>query len=158
MQLSAWFTNNWDSIKTYANILVTNKTPNLLKIANMPITSYKADKENVQYKKSKAFKTLLNVLSNALSELNLNDVKIIFDKSLQNLINYVESNSPTIENVKTVTKKHNDNTQYNQLELVLQQIINNLPKHLQHNARQVIINNSNNKLKALEKFINENNL
>ena len=108
-------------------------------------------------KKSKALKTLLECLEQALLELNLNDTKNLFNSSLTKLISYIEQNSPMIKNVTNTVIKHNDNIknkQFNQLEVVLQQIINNLPKQYQHEARQIIINNSNNKLSALQNFIN----
>lgn len=161
MQLSLWFTDNWPSIKLYAHSLSTHKTINLKKIADMPITAYKSDNTDIKNKKSKAFKILLNNLSLALQELQLHDTKKLFNSSLEKLVSYVEDNSPFIENTKTIAKKHNDNiknTQFNQLEIVLQQIINHLPQNIQHEARQVVINNSNNKLQALQNFLNEKNI
>lgn len=157
MQLSLWFTDNWPNIKLYAHSLSTSKTINLKKIADMPITAYKADNTDIKNKKSKALKTLLECLEQALLELNLNDIKNLFNSSLTKLVSYIEQNSPMIKNVNNTVIKHNDNIknkQFNQLEVVLQQIINNLPKQYQHEARQIIINNSNNKLSVLQNFIN----
>ncbi len=158
-QLSQWFTKNWSDLKCYAKSLVTNKTKYINIIATMQISAYTADNENNNMKKSAAFKLMLDNLANALNELKLNELSNLFKSSYTALINYVEDNNPNIEDeVKAPKQQTAKHTQFNQAEVLIQDVINALPKKHQHNARQIVINNANNKLQALMQFIKQNKL
>lgn len=156
-QISIWFFNNWDNLKAYANTLKHNKKYVTI-IATVPITSYCSGHETNISKKD-ALHTVLQHLHNALLELNLKDTATLFTNSLTQLENFVKENNPLLENVNTVVKQHNVKVeQHNSMELILQEIISKLDKQHKHNAMLVIKNNANNKLKALQQYLEQNNL
>lgn len=154
-QLSSWFTQNWSNLTASAKQLSNNKTKHLQIIANVPITAYTSSNKNNNIPKSAALAIVLENLANALGELKLLELKTIFQDSYTNLVNYVQNNKPETKTAKTVVKKQASNTQqYTQLEETINNIISSLPKNAQSNARDIVLKNSNNKLKALIAFAN----
>jgi len=167
-QIIIWFIQKWTEFKSAAQAIAkTTTNKNIHAIANVKILAYTSNSVNCTTTKGDAFKIVFSNLIPALKFLNNATLATLLQSTYNKLEEYVIANSPKTIAVQQATQQQKaqqktqqkaSNTQYTNMENIVVATINKFPKKLQHEARVLMRNNSNNKLATLQAFITQNNI
>jgi hypothetical protein len=160
-QLSRQFKqNHQDLIGAARDLLKTVPSSNLKRMIKLPTTAFTSGSKNTSIKNSETMMQSMILLRDALKDMG----EMELHHKLEAELNRFEDSqaaakrSSKAANTAGLEKRNAElrnmqSKQRSQVEQIVVSVIETLPKHLQHEARQVVAR-SDNKLTDLENFLN----
>lgn len=133
-----------------------NKNSALYQISSLPTTAFSYDSDEPSISNSETRKTALVLLVDALNDIGEQKLSVELKREIDELMTTPKKQSSSKESYKdaeSVESIKNLNKQRQQVEALINQVISELPKHQQPEARRVIAK-SDNKLATLDNFLN----
>lgn len=145
---------NFNQLQTLCrDFAKNNKNSAMYKLATLPTTAYSYTADS-NISNSDTMKKTLLLLVDALLEINELELSEQMKKEIANLLSTPGKPQQNKEEVtKDIESERNLNKQRQQVEVLINQVISELPKHHQHEARQIVAK-ADNKIAALDNFIN----